>query len=39
MVQCGPVVRALGLHAATQGSNPVLASGLDVLPVQLYHVM
>ena len=31
--QCGPVVRALGLHAAAPGSNPVLTSGLDVFPV------
>ena len=31
--QCGPVVRALGLHAAAPGSNPVLTSGLDLFPV------
>ena len=28
--QCGPVVRALGLHAAAPGSNAVLTSGLVV---------
>ena len=27
------MVRALGLHAAASGSNPVLTSGLDLLPV------
>ena len=31
--QCGPVVRALGLHAAAPGSNPVITSGLDLFPV------
>ena len=31
--QCGPVVRALSLHAAAPGSNPVLTSGLDLFPV------
>ena len=31
--QCGPVVRALGLHAAAPGSNPVLTSGLDLFRV------
>ena len=31
--QCGPVVRALGLHAAAPGSNPVITSGLDLSPV------
>ena len=31
--RCGPVVRALGLHAAAPGSNPVLTSGLDLFPV------
>ena len=28
--QCGPVVRALGLHAVDLGSNPVLTSSLDL---------
>ena len=27
------MVRALGLHAAGPGSNPVLASGMDLFPV------
>ena len=27
------MVRALGLHAAAPGSNPVLTSGLDLFPV------
>ena len=27
------MVRALGLHAAAPGSNPVLASGLHLFPV------
>ena len=27
------MLRALGLHAATPGSNPVLTSCLDLLPV------
>ena len=31
--QRGLVVRALGLHAAAPGSNPVLTSGLDLIPV------
>ena len=31
--QCGPVVRALGLHAAAPGLNPVITSGLDLFPV------
>ena len=31
--QYGPVVRALGLHAAAPGSNPVITSGLDLFPV------
>ena len=31
--QCGPLVRALGLHVAAPGSNPVLTSGLDLFPV------
>ena len=26
-------VRALGLHAVSRGSNPVLTSGLDLFPV------
>ena len=29
----GPVVRALGLHAAAPGSNPVPTSGMDLFPV------
>ena len=29
------MVRALGLHAAASGSNPVLNSGLDLCPVVL----
>ena len=29
----GPVVKALGLHAALPGSSPVLTSGLDFSPV------
>ena len=31
----GPVVRALGLHLVSLGSNPVLTSGLDLFPVVL----
>ena len=31
--QRGRVVRALGLHAAAPGSNPVLTSCLDLFPV------
>ena len=31
--QRGRVVRALGLHAAAPGSNPVLTSGKDLFPV------
>ena len=27
------MVRALGLHAAAPGSNPILTSGLDLFPV------
>ena len=27
------MVRALGLHAAAPGSNPVITSGLDLFPV------
>ena len=29
----GPVVRALGLHLVSLGSNTVLTSGLDLFPV------
>ena len=38
----GPVVRALGLDAVAQGSNPVLASSQDFFRlshVQLYHAL
>ena len=31
----GPVVRGLGFHAVTPGSNPVLTSGQDSFPVVL----
>ena len=29
----GPVVRALGLHLVSLGSNTILTSGLDLFPV------
>ena len=27
------MVRALGLHSVAPGSNPILSSGLDIIPV------
>ena len=33
--RCGPVVKALGLHAVVLDSNPVLTFGQDLFPVVL----